>query len=365
MSHLVYVHAHVNVVPVVHAARVKCITYADRPATRRAWEGKDAQPDHCLIGRVHLGRVQPLHTLSTLSLHPLASRGIGGKPFEYYHFLVDFAPRILYHLDRHRCARATLHVPGWWPALKIWGQAARIASMTQFYPFFFPGGRLALMTHQNTTALCSQPGYWLTFSQGPFSWSKQPVTWLRHLRNYAWVRANVLSNEHGRSSIACSSAGACDWDANGAWSLLCVDRRRKDGSMGRRQLPDEFFLQLAPFLARHRIDFFFSSLDRQPVIEQVRLFARSRIVVGAHGAGLTNMIFSPPRSTVIEVELACSYCGWNAHVNLAHRLGHYFYRHRNFVRVPLDHLDGSGINVTEELEQFLLFTARRYAHQRR
>jgi capsular polysaccharide biosynthesis protein len=38
-----------------------------------------------------------------------------------------------------------------------------------------------------------------------------------------------------------------------------------------------------------------------PVIEQIRAFSRARVIVGAHGAGLTNLIFAPPGAFVLEI----------------------------------------------------------------
>ena len=38
-----------------------------------------------------------------------------------------------------------------------------------------------------------------------------------------------------------------------------------------------------------------------PVTEQIRVFSRARVIVGAHGAGLTNLIFAPPGAFVLEI----------------------------------------------------------------
>ena len=38
-----------------------------------------------------------------------------------------------------------------------------------------------------------------------------------------------------------------------------------------------------------------------PVTEQIRVFSRARAIVGAHGAGLTNLIFAPPGAFVLEI----------------------------------------------------------------
>jgi len=41
--------------------------------------------------------------------------------------------------------------------------------------------------------------------------------------------------------------------------------------------------------------------DRMSVADQVRTFARAGVIVAAHGAGLTNMIFAPPEALVVEI----------------------------------------------------------------
>jgi len=38
-----------------------------------------------------------------------------GAAYSYFHFLVDFIPRLTFAVQRDRCTKATLLVPGWWP----------------------------------------------------------------------------------------------------------------------------------------------------------------------------------------------------------------------------------------------------------
>jgi hypothetical protein len=38
-----------------------------------------------------------------------------------------------------------------------------------------------------------------------------------------------------------------------------------------------------------------------PVTEQIQVFSRARVIVGAHGAGLTNLLFAPPGAFVLEI----------------------------------------------------------------
>ena len=58
--------------------------------------------------------------------------------------------------------------------------------------------------------------------------------------------------------------------------------------------------------------------------EQVKLFLRAAVVIGSHGAGLGNMIFSEPGTLMIEG--TCSAPGLvMCYVRLAHVLGHYYH----------------------------------------
>jgi capsular polysaccharide biosynthesis protein len=42
-------------------------------------------------------------------------------------------------------------------------------------------------------------------------------------------------------------------------------------------------------------------LDKLSLQEQINLFNNSSIIIGVHGAGLTNMLFCSPESTIIEL----------------------------------------------------------------
>jgi capsular polysaccharide biosynthesis protein len=57
--------------------------------------------------------------------------------------------------------------------------------------------------------------------------------------------------------------------------------------------------------------------------DQVRLFSEAEIVVGPHGGGLTNTVFSQPGTTVIEVfpPSYISGCFWALSDVCGHRYG--------------------------------------------
>ena len=42
-------------------------------------------------------------------------------------------------------------------------------------------------------------------------------------------------------------------------------------------------------------------LGEMSVSDQIRSFSRARVIVGAHGAGLTNLMFAPPDAAVVEI----------------------------------------------------------------
>ena len=58
------------------------------------------------------------------------------------------------------------------------------------------------------------------------------------------------------------------------------------------------------------------------VAEQVRIFSRATHVVGAHGAGLANMIFARAGARVLEFATTDSHAHWHCYYNLAHAMGH-------------------------------------------
>ena len=73
-------------------------------------------------------------------------------------------------------------------------------------------------------------------------------------------------------------------------------------------------------------------LEKMPFEEQVRLFQNAEMVVGPHGAGFTNLIFSKPGTRVVEI-LAKGYerrCYWT----LSSELGHDYRFHLGQPKFP-------------------------------
>jgi hypothetical protein len=128
-------------------------------------------------------------------------------------------------------------------------------------------------------------------------------------------------------------------------SIRHGEHRRWDGaaytavgsSRSRRELPRRLFIsrslvkqrhisneaELLPVLARHG----FETLHPQTlsVSEQIEVFANAEAVVGSWGSGLTNLIFSPPGTIVLEMQPEQVDFGGNAFVwNIASIRGQSF-----------------------------------------
>jgi capsular polysaccharide biosynthesis protein len=62
-------------------------------------------------------------------------------------------------------------------------------------------------------------------------------------------------------------------------------------------------------------------LERYSLCDQVALFAEAEVVVSGHGAGLTNMLFSPPGLVVVDIFESTRFnkCFWSMSTALGHR----------------------------------------------
>jgi hypothetical protein len=96
--------------------------------------------------------------------------------------------------------------------------------------------------------------------------------------------------------------------AQGAAERIYVSRRNS-----RRALPDEE--RLESLLAAE--GFTTLQLESLDWVDQIRAFRGARVVVGPHGAGLANLVFTPPGATLVELTNGAQYnrCfEWVCHV---------------------------------------------------
>jgi hypothetical protein len=99
-------------------------------------------------------------------------------------------------------------------------------------------------------------------------------------------------------------------------------------------IPERYMLERAPDLPRNIVNadetrtlvdrFGFQRGDPAtlPVLDQLQLFSRVKVLMGVHGAGLSNLAFQPPGSAVVE--LHGPMCGTWAYWVLANRMGHHY-----------------------------------------
>jgi capsular polysaccharide biosynthesis protein len=111
-------------------------------------------------------------------------------------------------------------------------------------------------------------------------------------------------------SYACSDEGPAKWAVEFVRSSLARFKKptrrlyisREKAPMRRILNEDEVFA----LLESHGFErIFCEDLSFQ---EQIELFGEAEIIVSPHGAGLTNMIFAPPGTKIIELFSPCSTC---------------------------------------------------------
>jgi len=297
---------------------------------------------------------------------PNARLTAGGAAHEFHHFLVDFAPRVLHAMDADGCSEATLSLPGYYPhnrpfrltaarrhltrhgwddalspshvARGTWlynrsGEEATAGPSTVEQAAFLFGAhathRLHVRLVLSEKELCEQPGQLLTFSPYLFEWGMQPIPWLTSFRRLAWAAAGV-------SPVAPCSRGQREDGGRGSdcttrSHVLVVQRllTRRSAS-GARALPNELLAQTSAYLGSRRIGHSVMALEGLSLVQQVRLFSMSTVVMGVHGAGLSNILFCPAGTAVIEMGNQGPYNGSGpmpVFVNLAHRLHFHYHRH--------------------------------------
>jgi capsular polysaccharide biosynthesis protein len=197
---------------------------------------------------------------------------LGGQRSGYWHWWIDILPR-LWLLELHQISGP--------PARKF--DAVRLA-IPQLAAEF-QRESLALLGLTGRLELL-EPGLTrferVTFTRGlTGGGSRYPS---RKLGEYArWLRERLASRV--------PPAGAAIEDSSGR--KLFVSR----GTAASRRVVNE--AELEPVLAEHG----FEVVDPagMSIAEQVALFSQASAVVGPHGAGLTNLLFSPPGTRVVEL----------------------------------------------------------------
>lgn len=254
-----------------------------------------------------------------------------GKLWEYYHFLIDFAPAIYFHIRNNSASCKTLYVPGWHDdhkfSLTLSDQPQR--TMQDKFDFFLgqPCGLNMELVDFDTIIARSQDTDvidWDLHKQG--EWADQPATYFTAFREHAWAltRTTPVMKD-----------------------VIAIQRQRLTNYHGpetgydRRHLSDEFYEHLVMDLASNNLSTSIMSLENFNAEEQVGNFANVKVIIGQHGAGLSNMIFAKPHTLVVEIGPRYFLC----YETLAQKLGlHYIhFEHETYSK-------DIGKSVTDEID---------------
>ena len=147
-------------------------------------------------------------------------------------------------------------------------------------------------------------------------WSNQPTARFEALRDLGWKVAGIKAPVKRR------------------YALLI---RRKD-RMGaaRRSLDSDFDEKAKAAFAKHGVRLRIVSLTAFSMVQQIRLFAGAGLIMGIHGAGLSNMVWSQRGTGVFELGGYMFPC----YENLAKRM------HMRKV-IPYGQKDESGKRITK------------------
>mmetsp|Transcript_2899 Transcript_2899/g.7617 ORF Transcript_2899/g.7617 Transcript_2899/m.7617 type:complete len:298 (+) Transcript_2899:127-1020(+) len=152
-------------------------------------------------------------------------------------------------------------------------------------------------------------------------WSDQPVEWLHYMRSYGHELAGATDAPGDNFDVLIvrradphkqGNAGAVRRSKN-----KCKRPVYCNTGAARRHLPPAFFTDAEKAFATHGVSFRIVELAAMTLAEQVRTFAQAPVILGLHGAGLSNTIFAPPGAVLVEYGLR----GNNCYKRLATKMG--------------------------------------------
>ena len=252
---------------------------------------------------------------------PHAHTSWDGGLFEYYHFLIDFAAPILYMLKDEPPGRKTLVLPEWGhiqgePNVGLMEERFKLTyskdpqrTMQAHYDFFFNPLQVELAYEANRTYYFQMDCKELSWDAGGHytEWSNFPSAVYQHFRAYAHRLALVgnAAQQQQQKQPGANSASSNVYDAvilrRGSQTDLPKQQGGTCTGACRRHLDADFFEHAEAFCAAKGLACRVVETDRMAIKDQVVIFARARLLVGLHGAGLSNMIFMHAGSSVVEL----------------------------------------------------------------
>ena len=241
---------------------------------------------------------------------PIQARFSGtGALCEYYHFLIEFAPKVLYYcFPNHKISNINILVP------KAGG----------FY-LTHPKNSARTMAHlfqeifEDKIKIVSLTDTSLTYPIIPFASNREDYWGDDNPMYYLNFQYFILTKYKIRQHIRTKQ-------------ILIIRRGIQKGcekaklhtlqtGADRRHLPDKFFQDISIYLAKTKQNFQIVVLDNMSLLQQIELFYHSRLVIGIHGAGLSNIIFCQPETNVLELGEVLVPC----YVNLAKKMNLKYY----------------------------------------
>eukprot|EP00930_Biecheleria_cincta_P085857 TRINITY_DN75223_c0_g1_i1.p1 TRINITY_DN75223_c0_g1~~TRINITY_DN75223_c0_g1_i1.p1 ORF type:complete len:476 (+),score=34.96 TRINITY_DN75223_c0_g1_i1:200-1627(+) len=237
----------------------------------------------------------------------------GGKMWEHYHMMVDFAPPIYFRLAAEitslRCGPVVLNVPGWYPDCRFCVKYGQRDQSELFDWIFQKGLQLVFVTKKADYEMLNATR--IEWNPHTSPWSSHPRQVFRFFREGQWSQAGIsFKPGKGAPILIQREYVPCKGKA-------CNDHRTPANGAARRKLPLPFFVEATEDLRNVSVPLLVRQLHGLSLREQVRTFANTSVMIGMHGAGLSNAMFLPDSSLLFEI-------GWRfypAYSNMALNMG--------------------------------------------
>jgi hypothetical protein len=215
----------------------------------------------------------------------------GGYLWEYYHFLIDFAPAMYHHIHNDNSSCKILYAPGWNSeardhlSLAVESHEGVPRSMQDKFDFFLGkplGLRIEFTPNEGVHYGTSRTRVDWNCHSTTEQWSNQSAEFFTEFRDFA----------RGLGGIAPVKR-----------DVLVVERGQVIAGSGydRRHLEDAFYDSLVHDSAANGLNTAVVTLETKTAAEQIALFADVRVIIAQHGAALSNMIFAQKDALVIEI----------------------------------------------------------------
>jgi len=262
---------------------------------------------------------RPIQSCTQYSLPVDAQPSGGGNLWEYYHFMIDFAPSIYYHIRNDKAPCKKLYVPGWSDqdmfALTLRNQPLR--SMHDNFDFFLGkpfgltielvGTREAMQADMAERRLID----WNCHSEDR-QWANQPAIYFTEFRDYARALPGITPVM--RDVIAVERKKVQHYDQHYDGPSTGADRRH---------LSKEFYDRLLQDAATNGLNTSVVALEHKTAAQQIALFSNVKVIIAQHGAALSNMIFAHKDTLIIEIGHRYYPC----YETLSHKLGLHYLHH--------------------------------------